>query len=512
MTFVQAANPAVREKAKLQKTLRRLDLVLFTACAIITIDTLAFTASVGDQAITWLAISFALFLIPYGMLVAELGAAFPAEGGAYEWSRLAFGRLAGAITAVLYWIGNPIWIGGALTATSIAVINTFVLGPHSKLGTTGEIAFGLVCTWVIVGTAVVSLRYGKWVASMGLVLKALLIASFAALTVAYILKHGQTGTVRASSLKPSANGFLAVIGVLMYNWIGFDLASGASEEMVNPQKDVPRMIVKSGLIAALLYATLIAAIFLVIPTSSLSKVTGFPDAYQSVTSVLGGSAHTVGVVIAVTIVLAQFMTGATWLIGSDRVQAIAALDGAAPRWMGRFSQSLGTPIVVNVLSGMMASLFVFFVFYFSRGSLASFFSVMIALVISTTALGYLLVFPALPVLRRTRPDVDRPYRVPGGMVGCWACTILTELFAIVTATTLLWPGLLDRLLGHRYSISDSWSVSRMFFETVTLGTVAAIVLLAVAFWYYGKRERKRDGITGEAYELTAERVPETSSP
>jgi len=77
-----------------------------------------------------------LFLIPYGMLVAELGSAFPVEGGPYEWARMSFGRAAhpsrsptwattngpvwhdafsctvsaspaGAVTAVLYWLSNP---------------------------------------------------------------------------------------------------------------------------------------------------------------------------------------------------------------------------------------------------------------------------------------------------------------------------------------------------------------------------------------------------------------------
>ena len=40
-----------------------------------------------------------LFLVPYGMQTAELGAAFPLEGGPYEWARMAFGRAAGAVTA-----------------------------------------------------------------------------------------------------------------------------------------------------------------------------------------------------------------------------------------------------------------------------------------------------------------------------------------------------------------------------------------------------------------------------
>jgi len=98
----------------------------------------------------------------------------------------------------------------------------------------------------------------------------------------------------------------------------------------------------------------------------------------------------------------------------------------------------------------VGSAFVFIVFLFTGGKLADFFSVMIALVISLTALSYFFIFPALPILRRRYPDTPRPYRVPEGLVGCWICAIVTDFFVVVTGITLLWPGLIDRILGHSY--------------------------------------------------------------
>ena len=92
MADITAGVLVAQEKAKLRKVLRRMDLVLFTACAIVGLDSVAFAAEAGAQAITWLVISLVLFLIPYGMLVAELGSAFPVEGGPYEWVKMSFGR------------------------------------------------------------------------------------------------------------------------------------------------------------------------------------------------------------------------------------------------------------------------------------------------------------------------------------------------------------------------------------------------------------------------------------
>ena len=96
-----------REKAKLRKVLRRFDLILFTACAIVGLESVALAAQAGAQAITWLLVSLVLFFVPYGMVVAELGSAFPVEGGPYEWVKMSFGRLVGSIVAVLYWLTKP---------------------------------------------------------------------------------------------------------------------------------------------------------------------------------------------------------------------------------------------------------------------------------------------------------------------------------------------------------------------------------------------------------------------
>ena len=461
---------ATAEKAKLRKVLRRFDLVLFTACAIVGLDSVAAAAEAGAQAITWLVVSLVIFLIPYGMLTAELGSAFPVEGGPYEWARMSFGRPAGAVTAILYWLSNPLWVGGSLTASTIAAINGFVV--TKPLGTTAEIIVGLVFTWVTVAIAI----------------------------IAFLIKHGHpAGTSTAADLKPSLNGFLTAIGILVFLWAGFELSNGASEEMRNPQRDVPRMIVGAGIIAAVLYGLVILGIILVIPRAGLSGVAGFADAYSHVASVF--NSHPLNVLFAVLVILTLVGSGSVWLEGADRTQAIAALDGAAPAWMGRFT-SFGTPIAVNLSSGIVSSVICVVVFVATKGSLASFFAVMLALTISTTTLSYVFIFPALVVLRRRYPDRERPYRVPGGQAGAWAAVIITELFVVVTVITLVWPGAINAWFGQSYSIESSWGVSRVFFESVTLGSLGVMIVLGLVFWTIGERNRRR-GIVGIA--MPAER-------
>jgi glutamate:GABA antiporter len=490
-TEVAEGTLAVQEKAKLRKVLGRFDLILFSACAIVGLDSVAVAAQAGAQAITWLLISLVVFLIPYGMLTAELGSAFPLEGGPYEWARMSFGRPAGAVTAILYWLSNPLWVGGTLTAATIAAINGFVV--TKPVGTTTEIIIGLVFIWVTVGIAIVAFRVGKWGPNIGTFVKIAVVGIFTVLFIAFLIKHGHpAGTSTASDLKPTLNGFLTAIGILVFLWVGFELSNGASEEMRNPKRDVPRMIVGSGVIAAVLYGAVILGIVLVIPRAGLSSVGGFADAYSAVTGVF--HSHGLNVVFAVLVILTLVGSGSVWLEGADRTQAIAALDGAAPTWMGKFT-SFGTPIAVNISSGVVASAICVVVFLVTKGSLESFFAVMLALTVSTTVLSYVFIFPALTVLRRKYPNAERPYRVPGGAAGAWAAVIITELFVVVTVITLVWPGAINAWFGESYSVESSWGVSRPFFEWVTLGSLAVMIALGLVFWAIGERARRR-GVVG----------------
>src|SRR5258706_16056425 len=106
----------VAEKRKLKKSLFRFDMIFFTICAIVALDTIGQSSSYGARAIFWLIVSALTFLIPYGFITAALGSAFPTGGATYDWARLAYGHFAGAVRAALAWLSNPIWLGGTPAA------------------------------------------------------------------------------------------------------------------------------------------------------------------------------------------------------------------------------------------------------------------------------------------------------------------------------------------------------------------------------------------------------------
>jgi amino acid transporter len=72
---------AVVERQKLQRHFGRFDILFFLICTIVGVDTIATVAQGGGEAFTWMMIFAVIFFVPQALLFAELGAAFPQEGG-----------------------------------------------------------------------------------------------------------------------------------------------------------------------------------------------------------------------------------------------------------------------------------------------------------------------------------------------------------------------------------------------------------------------------------------------
>jgi amino acid transporter len=504
------------EKAKLHRVMRRWDIALFSACAIVALDAVAFTTAYGaGEAVTWLAITLVLFFVPYGLLNAEVASAFPAEGGLYVWCRMAFGRFGGGVGSVMYVLGQAIWVGGTSAAVTIGAINTFFF-PDNPLNTTWSIIVGLVLTWICVGLSVIELKYGKWVGNVGTLLKTLLVIVFGIVVVAFLIKSGlPSGLAPASSYAPSSAGFLAIVGVLVFLWVGFELPGSASEEMVDPQKDVPKAILSSGFITAALYAVVIGGMLLVVPFEDLTAAAGFSDAYDiAAGGVLGSAADAVSYVIGVAIILTYVLTAAVWVQGPARMLSVAALDGSSPRALGRYGKQ-GTPVNACILIGLVGSAMCIVIFEATSGSLSAFIGVMIALTTSMFVFVYLMLIAAIVRLRYTQPDVRRPYVVPGGKAGLWICAILAEFFCILTVVTLLWPGLVNNILGQSYSIVDNWGLSRARFEVYSLGSFVVMLLIGVVFWAIGRSQAgdvSDDAVIEGVVEGIAQETPSASPP
>ncbi|MDH3993202.1 MAG: amino acid permease, partial [Gammaproteobacteria bacterium] len=81
----------MNEQVQHTKTLRQRDMVLFTVSAILLLDTLTAAASVGAPSIFWWLLLGMIFFVPFALICAEMGCAYPEQGGIYAWIRDGFG-------------------------------------------------------------------------------------------------------------------------------------------------------------------------------------------------------------------------------------------------------------------------------------------------------------------------------------------------------------------------------------------------------------------------------------
>ncbi len=469
---------ALAEKSKLIKSLRRFDMVFFTVCAFVGLDTLGTVAHNGPEGFLWLVILAVVFVAPYMLLMSEVGSAFTQEGGPYEWTKLAFGRFHGGIAAILYWVTNPLWVGGSLAFISHDAWNANISGIGSA--TWGDYVFKLAFIWISIGVAIVSLRYGKWIPNFGAVLRYAVLGFFSLTVIIYGAKHGVAG-FQWGQISPTRAVFFGLVPVLLFNYVGFELQNGAAEEMENPQRDVPLSILRSGVTGVLMYVIPILCILVVLPAKQVTGIGGFIDAVTlTFHGVYGGAAHGLLVVMTLCFVGALVTSGAVWMIGSDRIQAVAAYDGSFFPFFGIFNRRFGTPVRVNVLSGITSSAFCIAAIYLLRNSsTASAFQVVLDIAISTTLISYLWIFPTVLKLRYSHPHVYRPYVHPWGMAGLWVSSVLVTGWIALGSWVAIFPDTLERLFGVGYGFKGTWGVTQGTFEALTLGTLAVIVAIGV---------------------------------
>jgi amino acid transporter len=481
---------AVQAKSTLKKCLRRFDMLFFTLCALIGLDALGQVASFGAATFSWIVILAILFLVPYALVMAEVGSAFTQEGGIYEWVKLSFNRFWAGITAVAYWITTPIWVGGSLVFVATAAWGVHIHGIGSGW-TAGDIAFKLAFIWSTIIVAIISLRYGKWVPNIGAIVRVGLLGIFSLTVLIYAFEHGLHGYA-ASAFSPFHIAvLLGLAPVLLFNYVGFELENGAAEEMKDPQHDVPVTVFRSCLITTLAYAIPVFGIVAVLPASKVTGISGFLAAVGQTFTVYGSAGHFLTQVMAIGFIVALVTSGSVWIMGSDRILAVAAYDGAFPGYFGKFHQRLGTPVRVNVMSGVVATIFCGAATQLLAGKQANTFLVVLLLATSATLLGYLLVFPAVPILRRKFASVHRPYRVPGGNVGLWTCTALCMFWIVLGSWVALFPGTLNHLFGESYSIKATFGVSTARFEAFTLGTLVVIILVGVLGYVLAAPSRRK---------------------
>ena len=396
-------------KPKFARVLRRFDMTLFTVCAILVIDQLAASASIGVQSIFWWVFTLILFFIPYGLITAELGSALPQEGGIYAWVRRAFGPFWAGRTAWLWWVNVAFWMPSVYIL--FAGILAQMIDPTMSLIVKMAITFVLI--WLTVAINVIALDVSKWVPNIGALFKVIIMLAIGVGGVVFALRHGVANPFTLQATTPHWGTSLAFLPVVLYNFLGFELMSGAGEEMNDPAHDVPKSILVSGLLISFFYIFATLGILLALPAKDIGLITGLIDALRRLfgSTVFGSALVFTLASMALYTLLANMVT---WTMGANRSAAEAAIAGDMPALFAKMHPRFKTPTSSAVVGGVIGTL-VLIIYGFLAKSAEDLFWSTFAFSSVVFLLPYFLLFASFLKLRVTEPNLLRPYQVPGGL-------------------------------------------------------------------------------------------------
>ena len=239
-------------------------------------------------------------------------------------------------------------------------------------------------------------------------------------------------------------GVLQGAGIIFFSYVGFDTASTTALEARNPQRDLPLGIIGALLISTLLYVAMAAVITGMVPYFQLNVAAPVAVALEAHPALSWlRSLVIVGTIIGMTSVIL------TSILGQPRILLAMADDGLLPPAMSRCHRRFKTPHVATAVTGIGAALIAG---VFPLDVLADLISIGILLAFAVVCIGVL-------VMRYTRPDVPRPFRVPWVWVlcplGALVCLGMTYFLSDATWERLVvWTflgGLIYAFYGLRHS-------------------------------------------------------------
>jgi APA family basic amino acid/polyamine antiporter len=355
---------------------------------------------------------------------AELASSIPVSGSAYTYSYATLGEL---VAWIIGWdlileygvsvAGIAVGWGGNLNAFLDAAFNYKLPDAIAKSPSEGGV-FNLPAVIVVLAIAFLLVRGVTESARVNLIMVGIklivlvffLVVAFAHFTTAHMTPFAPAGF----------HGVTSAAAVIFFAYIGFDAVSTGSEEARNPAKDLPWAIIGSLLICTVFYVlTAVGALGIATPDQmkgSDAPLAAALDKGAGVSWAAGILA--LGAVVAITSVVLVIFYGQT------RIFFAMCRDGLLPRQLAKVNPRYGTPARLTLGLGVLIAILAALV---PLGTI-------VELVNIGTLFAFVLVNIGVIVLRRTRPEMPRPYRVPWSPV----LPIIGVAFAIYLMSDLPW--------------------------------------------------------------------------
>lgn len=319
-------------------------------------STLAQVSGPGATIIAWILTTVGSILIAISF--ANLGTKYPSTGGAYHYTKEAFGDFAGFLSAWLYWNGS--WIGNAAILVAITSYASVVFPALNN--PTISIIFSSAVLWIFTLINISGVKKAGKIQSFVTVFK---IAFFALFIIVAFLNFD---SVNILPLYPEGKGLstvpLAATSTL-WAFIGLESATVAAGELKNPEKNVRKSTIYGLIISA--------AIYLLISIGSMGAMNNKELAQSSapLTDILTNALGTqVGKILTIAVVICILGTIIGWLLSTARVGYAAGVDGVFPKFFGKINKKTGTPVNSLIFGSVLVNILL--VMNFQKGMVDAF--------------------------------------------------------------------------------------------------------------------------------------------
>ena len=388
---------------------RLADVILSVICVVFVAEAAAPVASIGNSQYFWWGFMILAFLLPYGLIAAELGTAYAGDGGLYDWIHAAYpeGKWA-ARASWYYWINFPLWMA------SLAVMCPELLRDITgrQMGTIASLTVQLLFIWIVTLIACYPVCDSIVILNVSAVIKIVLALLVGGLGVWYISRYGFVNDMSARTFLPSFDlTSLSYISVIIFNFLGFEVVCTFAGSMSEPKKQIPQSIVTGGIVIAAIYLFSAFGIGAAVDVREISVDSGLIDA---VSLILGADGGVLVGVVALLFLVTLFGNMISWSMGVNSTAALAADHNDMPRIFAKRWAKNNMPVGSAVASGVVASgVCILGVLIETVTPDSSLFWSFFALNLVMLLLSYLPVFPAFLKLRRVDAKTPRPFRVPG---------------------------------------------------------------------------------------------------
>lgn len=375
-------------------------------------------ANFAGPALTISFIISAIGCIMAGLCYAEFASMLPVAGGVYSYSYITLGEVwawfIGWILVLEYLFAcSSVAVGWSGYMQSI-LVDWGIHIPYSLANATFDhTAEGWVATGSIINfpavfiVAVVSalliggIKQSAMVNNVIVVIKVVVILLFIAFGLSYIDTSNWVPYIPQNTGEFGHFGWSGILrgaGVVFYAYLGFDALSTAAQEAKNPQKDMPKGILISLIICALLYVVVTAVLTGMVNYKELGVAAPIALAIDRAGEGLAWLRPFIklGAIVGLSSVILVMMLGQT------RIYYAISKDGLLPKFLSKVHSKHGVPhratAFACIITGLFAGLFPL--------------TVLSELVSIGTLLAFTVVCLSVIVLRKTQPDLKRPFKTP----------------------------------------------------------------------------------------------------